>query len=438
MIHGARRRLGSAARPHARSATAASSCGLGDSRKRQDKGAGHDRGRAEDQVARVVRVDHQVASRSDSDVCVGCRARHWLPTTFRRPDHAPWLDASPCSIAVRASVRRPSRDLSECLRQLPRSLGFRSEAEAVLLLGPGGSVWVSDNDRLVRVLTGDPSDDVVAVVGTNHALWVDHPGRPGWRDLGGWLLGPPSVVSVAGITYYFAEGRDHEVWVRTDQLWWARAAATTSECHQPNAAHIGERLLLICASDKAYTFGGPYGDRLYIGVGVLVASRLPFVPSFGWGPGTELNSGENITGPAQDIDDQLDNVVAYQSTTALAQMSYEAGSGSTIPADCASAPTVATAGLYHYLACDSVHHQLLYATRTDGNYPWSAMRPVSTGYLNGPVGLAAQPNGTMNAYVQGGAAAGGAVYVINISPTSHGSWSLLGGTVIGGASAIGG
>jgi hypothetical protein len=85
------------------------------------------------------------------------------------------------------------------------------------------------------------------------------------------LLFAPAVKVINGEPYYFGTGTDHNVWVRTDRLGWAKFGPSWTRCaSSPGVTFSGGRLYLACT--------GP--DRgLWEASSTVTPGTLPHVPT---------------------------------------------------------------------------------------------------------------------------------------------------------------
>ncbi len=74
---------------------------------------------------------------------------------------------------------------------------------------------------------------VVAVTGTNGALYVKHTSAPGWTNLGGILIAAPAVAVVdADTTHYVGIGSNRMLYQRTDTTGWRRLTEIAYGCSE--------------------------------------------------------------------------------------------------------------------------------------------------------------------------------------------------------------
>ena len=85
------------------------------------------------------------------------------------------------------------------------------------------------------------------------------------------MLFAPAVKVINGEPYYFGTGTDHNVWVRTDRLGWAKFGPSWTRCaSSPGVTFSGGRLYLACT--------GP--DRgLWEASSTVTPGTLPHVPT---------------------------------------------------------------------------------------------------------------------------------------------------------------
>lgn len=89
----------------------------------------------------------------------------------------------------------------------------------------------------------------LAVRGSDNAVWVYN--GSGYTSIGGYVIAPPSVVSVPGAgaqpayVLYFGTGSDHDVYVRDDTRPWQKIAPGIAYCDQAVAATLAATTLYI-------------------------------------------------------------------------------------------------------------------------------------------------------------------------------------------------
>lgn len=108
---------------------------------------------------------------------------------------------------------------------------------------------------------------IIAVTGTNHAMYVRRSGAAGFTNLGGYLLDPPAVARTAdGTTYYIGVGTHYRLYVRTDRLGWRLLNDQGLSCRQPGAAGYYQQLHIGCRG---------LDNRLYVTSVPVRQAQLP-------------------------------------------------------------------------------------------------------------------------------------------------------------------
>jgi sugar lactone lactonase YvrE len=252
-----------------------------------------------------------------------------------------------------------------------------------------GTLWLSNpsDPDLARISAGGALRSTIAVRGTNGALYVQHGLSGSWTNLGGQLIGRPSVLAVNGADYYFVEGSDGHPYVRTDALGWHRMSDTL-RCELPVAAVWENQLNLFCGRiyDYLTPMSGPGALPTLVDGQTVIASAQ--------GP------SENIEAPAL-LGGLFGGAHAWATTTpaGVPQTTYTDRNPhmywEATPLSCAHAPAARVSGATLYLACVNGAHQLQYVTSAGGAGPWSRVHtvPVVTG--TGNPGLIAVPDGSV-------------------------------------------
>lgn len=142
---------------------------------------------------------------------------------------------------------------------------------SLLALGPGATAAVQNSSA--QAPAAGARVPVVAVRGTNGALYVHTEGVPGYRKLGGVISTAPSLVPAAdGVMYYIAGVPNGNVYARTDTLPWRAMRPTGgANCREPGAAINGATIYVGCR-------GG--NDRLYIATGTVTSGQVPTLGTF--------------------------------------------------------------------------------------------------------------------------------------------------------------
>ncbi len=115
---------------------------------------------------------------------------------------------------------------------------------------------------------------VVAVTGTNQALYVRRDTDPGWTNLGGQLIAAPAVARTSsGVVHYLGIGTNSRLYQRTDSTDWRPLTTIAYQCAQITAAAAptGSTITGGCtaaANNALYTFSFD-GSQLQPTVDVL-------------------------------------------------------------------------------------------------------------------------------------------------------------------------
>jgi hypothetical protein len=115
---------------------------------------------------------------------------------------------------------------------------------------------------------------VIAVTGTNQAMYVRRDTEPGWTNLEGKLIAAPAVARTAdGVVHYLGIGTNNRIYQRTDTTGWRQLTTIAYQCAQITAAAAptGSTIVGGCtagANKALYTFSFD-GSQLQPTVAVL-------------------------------------------------------------------------------------------------------------------------------------------------------------------------
>jgi len=263
---------------------------------------------------------------------------------------------------------------------------------SLLALGPGSASGATALAGAVpagavapRASTTAPRVAVVALRGSNGALYVHREGTSGFVNLGGQISTAPSVVATGGVTYYVAGVANGNVYARTDTLpWQAMRPAGTVNCKEPGAAALGTTIVVGCQGTN---------NQLYRASGPIVPGRVPSLGGF-----TSMG-GQISAGPAlATVVGVVNFFVTSPKTTVY--VSTTRGVFNPLPYACMGRPAVGRSGLARvtWLACTGSDKALHAARNTGAGWPGSGN---FGGRVVGSPGVAVQSNGSATAFVEG-------------------------------------
>lgn len=269
----------------------------------------------------------------------------------------------------------------------------------------------------------------VAVTGTNHALYVRRSDSPGFTNLGGYLLAPPAVARTAdGTTYYVGIGANHQLYVRTDRIFWRSLGPQRVDCGQVGAAGLAQILDIGCrgldnrlhSTQVDVTGGGlpTWTTRAYyvFDLGGIISSGPAVVPQ-------DRSLGTyTVTAPQSDAGGN--NVWQWNAINNYQRWGRVARS-------CSSQPAASPDGAYY--ACRGPQGTLrFWHSGDEGTFD-------AGGRIVGTPGIAAHATrNSATVYVEG---TDGAIYTTTLSyglmtrRASAAPWRPVGGKVLGGVAA---
>jgi hypothetical protein len=316
-------------------------------------------------------------------------------------------------------------------RSLARLFGGLVAGTAFVL--PAALLMGTPSASAQPVPVGAPSGTVVAVQGTDNAVWIEanlpsnsnynSVNPDAWTSLGGQVLGPPAVVDVGGEPYYIAVGTDNALWVRTLETTWNRFAP--SFCYDsPGAVYDSSTGILYVGCR-----GGD--DGLWVASTPLSPGQIsfPFVTwtnyggVLGAGPAVGLSSGSP----------------EYLAEAPNGQVWYHAASVDSgwvaTNSNCVDTHLAAdfNAGLgFSDGACRGADGQAWYGQAL---FP-APFDSAQGGALVGGPGIATDSSDSSAPYLFA-EGTDGAVWVHQVGTPTY-DWSFMGGQVLNGAEADGG
>lgn len=258
---------------------------------------------------------------------------------------------------------------------------------SLLAFGPGISAAAPRTSA--QPLATGAQVALVAVKGTNGALYVHREGVPGYRKLGGVISTAPSLVPAAdGVMYYVAGVPTGNVYARTDALPWRAMRPTGgANCREPGTAINGTTIYVGCRGTN---------DRLYVATGTVTPGQVPTLGTFKV-VGTQLiNSGPAMVF----IDGALNFLVTTAATGRNVYAATQNGVFTALPYGCVGRPAVGRAVKLHitWFAC-TAPDRALYAARNTGS-GWPGATKLG-GVVRFSPGVAVAADGTAVGYVEG-------------------------------------
>lgn len=227
-----------------------------------------------------------------------------------------------------------------------------------------------------------PKGDVIAVQGTTGHLYASRQAGA-FSDLGGTVRDAPAVVSGRGRNYYVVRGSDDALYVRTDSTSFTPlVAAAGTRCGEPDAAVLGEDLLLVgCRGSD---------NRLYTGFVTLPLAGNPSLPRL-TSQGGVLAAGPALwfsgrTAMADVVGASYTDSAGATSDTYRRTLTDRTGVFTRTGTACGAAPTTASTAGHVYSACVAPDDTV--AARVDGAVV------SSDGVAEGRTGLAVASDGS--------------------------------------------
>ena len=310
------------------------------------------------------------------------------PATLRAatsaPDGSVWF-AGDDDMALRV---RPDGSAQHWLVAPDRQTGVMAGVNGIAYAA-NGSLWISTlgDETLGRISAAGALHSTIALRGRNGHLLVQHDLNGRWVDLGGSIVGPPSVLSIGGTNYYFVAAGDGHPWVRSDTLGWQRMSGAYP-CELPVAAVKDEILTLVCG--RRYFFNA----RMPALGALPTLTPAPLAVGYSQGPSWAIETPALLGGVDSGPEAwarTLPNGTPLTTYVGLAQPV----DGEATALRCVHAPAARVSGDTLYLVCVGGGHRLQYVTSANGTGPWSAVHtvPVVTG--TGRPGLVAVPDGSV-------------------------------------------
>ncbi len=287
---------------------------------------------------------------------------------------------------------------------------------AVLALGVTITPLASTADVPAHAAT--EAGVVVAVEGSNGALWVQDPVGTGWQSLGGKIIAPPAVAYVpapgsttASVPLFIAIGTDGQLYARTLTTGWQ--AITSDTCYSGGpAAFYGQSLFVACSI--------VYHQLWWENTLIFSSDGLPQFQGIGTTVGGVLTATPAIA--------SVGYTVTYFVTGTDGAVYTSAGAGfSATPWRCIGAPAAAgfmVSDTDSYFACEGTNHALWAATYTGTG--WSEAASLGGDLIAAPA-VALTSSGPEYFAV-------GTNHAIWMRSASSG-WSSLGGYAVGGVGA---
>jgi hypothetical protein len=312
--------------------------------------------------------------------------------------------------------RRASARLRSLLSGVGRVSRRSSMGFGVALVTAGSLVTLS-----AGTASGQSSPEypyAVGAVGTNGAMWVQTPQLgAGWHSLGGQLIAAPALAAFQSggsvdSPLFVANGTDHDLWIRNLTSNWQAVTSASTYCVDSPAAYLTGTAQLTVACEGS-------DHALWTATVGLTSNGLPNGSFSGW---TSLG-GDLAAGPAIASGSSL----TYFAVNPSSQVFYNEGSGWQATSwycnpDDHLAAGDAQAGEVLVLGCNA-----------DGEM-WASewYSPMSRGgaIISGP-GVAVDETGVLFCLAEG---TDGAVWV---KQPPSGTWTSLGGQVVGGVAAVG-
>lgn len=287
---------------------------------------------------------------------------------------------------------------------------------SLLALGPGVSSAAS---HPAAAALPAAAAALVAVRGTNGALYVHHEGTSGYVNLGGVISTAPSLAPTAdGVMYYVAGVPNGNVYARTDTLAWRAMRPTGGpSCSEPGASVLGTTFFVGCRGADGL---------LHVAYGTVTPGQVPTLGEF-QAVGTQQIAG----GPAMAV---IDGVVNYFVTApgsgANVFVTTRNGNFTPLPYGCVGRPAIGLAANLNitWLAC-TAPNRALYIARNSGT-GWPGATRLGGVVLFSP-GIAVAADGTGTAYVEG---SDNGVYSHPLAGPA-GGFSLIGGKASAGGVA---
>ena len=281
-------------------------------------------------------------------------------------------------------------------------------------------------DQANRLVGVHATSSLVAVTGTDNALWVKQDGGS-LTSLGGALSAAPAVVFVPvgngqpPVPVYLGVASDHRVWVRMPALGW-QLLSSTAQCLDNVAAAVsgpvgGTTLTVACqGTDHA----------LYYAQTSVAPTSLPSIGSW-TGLGGILTAGPAVASVGGTITFFVTGLGG-----ALFSRTVTTGYVPIVGAMCSGHPAAAMLGSTAYLACQGGDHALWYSVNTGSG--WGAFQSAGGQIQDGP-GIAATAS-SVTMFVTG---TNGVLYHTTIPPGGGTATPFVsdGGALLYGTGAAG-
>lgn len=134
-----------------------------------------------------------------------------------------------------------------------------------------------------------PDGVVIAVTGSNKALYVQTAGQANWKNLGGQLATAPAVVSWNGVTHYVASGTNQVLYHRTGTTGWHRLAP--GYCTHVTAIAAAGQVQVACRGGNAVLYTGTFDATL----------QSPTIAKLKAGPGRPILGAAAIINTYPDV-----------------------------------------------------------------------------------------------------------------------------------------
>ncbi len=272
-----------------------------------------------------------------------------------------------------------------------------------------------------------PEGTVLAVTGTNRALYVRDGGETRWTNLGGQLLSAPAVASWGGVTHYVATGTNQVLYHRTDTTAWHRLAPAF--CTDVSATAADGVVYLSCRGANAALYTAQFDAsqqqpavRALTKRGGVIQGAAPVVMT-NIGPVYHVRGGSYIEGGGEYNTYTWDAVEGF-----LRYYTW-----------CDGTPAAASSPTHVFFACQQaggvIAAEALHPVDPSdpgGDYEWTFYDVPGQG-VNTPA-LAMTGDDTAELFVQ---SPNGALYHrgLGVTGPTGSSWSRIDSAVIGGVGA---